>query len=71
MVPASVGGVASREGVRQGVQDRCGVAGLFRQGVAVLRFVGLALPTEVRRVAPEAGQPGYESPASALESATR
>ncbi|MET4589734.1 hypothetical protein ABIA70_001331 [Arthrobacter sp. 754] len=56
---ASAGG-ADDGGPRhvEGVQDRGGVLGLFSQGIAALRFVRVALPAEIRRVDPEAGQQG-------------
>ena len=59
---AATGG-ADDEGPRhvEGVQDRGGILGLFRQRVAVLRFVRLALPAEVGGVDPEAGQQGYQA----------
>lgn len=53
------------------VQDRRGVLGLFRRGIAVLRLVRPALPAEVGGVDPEAGQQGYQAVKAAAGFAPR
>ena len=45
----------------EGIQDRGGVPGLFRQRIPVRRFVRLTLAPEVGRVNPEASQPGHKA----------